>query len=173
MSRFFAAAILVGALFSAGLKAQDGKDCVAPSFHGLSLGMTVKQVKATVPFLEWSAADKYAIRTAFKYVTNEPVALRRLPRVFSIELWFVKEQLVKFKIKYYGSTTDPALRTFISRVAEAKHLPIGWSLNERTCQCSESRVSIAQENKRSVEVADSDSELILVKAVEESFSDKK
>src|SRR5215213_3037142 len=87
-----------------------------PEVHGIRLGMSVRQVKSRLPFLKIPPADEYDVRETFLYVTTNLKQRKRLPRVFKIELWFWKNQLVRYIVGYYGSDEPEGLSQFVDSV---------------------------------------------------------
>ena len=139
-----------------------------PEIHGIRLGMTVRQVKSRLPFLRIPPADKYDVRETFLYVTTNPQQRRRLPRVFSVEMWFWKNRLVRYNVHYYGSETSEGIARFMNAVESHFGLSDAASVSAHTHQCGNVSVSVADTLKRTISLRDLEGEKILNRRVDES-----
>ena len=140
-----------------------------PEVHGIRLGMTVNQVKFRLPFLKIPPADKYDVRETFLYVTTNRREQKRLPRVFAIEMWFWKNRLVRYNLKYYGSETSAGIARFANAVETQFNLSDGNRVSAHRYQCGDVIVSVAEELKRTVSLRDAEGEKVLNRRVDESY----
>src|SRR5262245_10894418 len=141
----------------------------APEIHGIRLGMTVKQVKSRLPFLDIPPADKYDVRESFLYVTTNPTHIKRLPRVFEIEMWFLKNRLVRYNVAYYGPEQPESVAQFVDQVRRSLKLSEEMEVSYRRYGCGNISVSVGEENRREVSLRDLSAEPILGKRVEDSY----
>ena len=176
MSEFEVTAVLTTLIF-AGLTFSTDKrvECPqwpAPEIHGIHLGMSVKQVKLKLPFLEIPAADKYDVRETSLFVTTNRTQRRRLPRVFQIEMWFLKERLVRYNVQYYGSKWRESVSRFVNRVVSHFNLAEQMRVSYRMYECGDVSVSVGEENRRTVSLRDLRAEALLDSRVEDSYRKK-
>jgi hypothetical protein len=164
--------VLLCSLANFGHSTECPPDWRPPEVHGIRLGMSVKQVKSRLPFLKIPPPDKYDVRWAFLYVTTNAQQRRRLPRVFGIEMWFLKNRLVRYNIHYYGSDKPEAMRRFIDSVAKSFNLSERMKVSHGTYECGNISIGIAEENKRIVSLRDLRGEATLDRRVDESYGIK-
>jgi len=163
------ALIFIGVILSYGGRQECANGWKAPEIHGIRLGMTVKQVKSRLPFLDIPPADKYDVRESFLYVTTNQTQRKRLPRVFEIEMWFLKNRLVRYNVAYYGSKRPESGARFVDRVLRSLKLSEETKVSYRRHECGNISISVGEENGRKVSLRDLRAEPILVKRVEESY----
>ena len=144
-------------------------DWQSPEIHGIRLGMTTRQVKFRLPFLKIPPADKYDVRETFLYVTTDRRQQKRLPRVFALEMWFWKNRLVRYNLKYYGSETPPGITRFANAVEIQFNLSDANRLSAHSYQCGNVIVLVADTLKRTVSLRDVEGEKILNRRVDESY----
>jgi hypothetical protein len=151
----------------------DPSECSADwkplEIHGIRLGMTVTQVKFRLPFLKIPPADKYDVRETFLYVTTNPRQRKRLPRVFAIEMWFWKNRLVRYNLKYYGAETPDGIARFMDAVETHFNLSDATRISAHRYQCGNVSISVAEDVKRTVSLRDLEGEKVLNRRVDESY----
>jgi|SRR5262245_7583909 len=152
--------------FSAAACSRDWK---SPEIHGIRLGMTVNQIKMRLPFLNIPSADKYNVRETFLYITSNRREQKRLPRVFALEMWFWKNRLVRYNLKYYGSETTQGISQFANAIERHLNVPEMNRISAGRYQCGNVILSIAEDNKRTVSLRDAEGEKILNQRVDESY----
>jgi len=138
-----------------------------PEVHGIRLGMTVKQVKSRLPFIKIPPADKYDVRWSTVW-PNGPKQRKRLPRISGIEMWFWKDQLVRYNISYFGSDKPQSINHFVYAVIEKFGLSENMRLSHRY-ECGNFSVSVGETLKRTVSLRDLRGEKILNRRVDESY----
>ena len=152
--------------------ASNSKDCAAdwkpPEIHGIRLGMTVRQVKSRLPFVKIPPPDKYAVRWLSVW-PNGPTQRKRLPRISGIEMWFWKNRLVRYNVKYFGSETSQGIAQFMNAVETHFKLSDAARVSAHTYQCGNVSVSVADTLKRTVSLRDLEGEKILNRRVDESY----
>ena len=146
---------------------QCSPDWKPPEVHGIRLGMTVNQVKFRLPFLKVPPADKYDVRETFLYVTTNRREQKRLPRVFAIEMWFWKNRLVRYNLKYYGSETSASIARFANAVETQFNLSNANRISAHSYQCGNVIVLVADTLKRTVSLRDAEGEKVLNRRVDE------
>jgi hypothetical protein len=134
--------------------------------------MSVNQVKSRLPFLKIPPADKYEVRETFLFVTTNLQQRKRLPRVFEIEMWFWKNRLVRYNIKYYGPDKPDAVKRFVDSVIKGFGLTDAMKVSNRRYECGNVSVSIGEHNKRTVSLRDLNGEKMLNRRVDESYGIK-
>jgi len=134
--------------------------------------MSVNQVKSRLPFLKIPPADKYEVRETFLFVTTNLQQRKRLPRVFEIEMWFWKNRLVRYNIKYYGPDKPDTVKRFVDSVIKGFGLTDGMKVSNRRYECGNVSVSIGEHNKRTVSLRDLNGEKMLNRRVDESYGIK-
>jgi len=145
------------------------QDWKPPEIHGVRLGMTVNQVKFRLPFLKIPRADKYDVRETFLYVTTNRRQQKRLPRVFALEMWFWKNRLVRYNLKYYGSETPAGITQFANAVETRFNLSDANRVSAHSYQCGNVIVLVADTLKRTMSLRDVEGEKILNRRVDESY----
>lgn len=145
-------------------------DWKVPEIHGIRLGMTVNQVKFRLPFLKIPPADKYNVRETFLYVTTNRQEQKRLPRVFALEMWFWKDHLARYNLKYYGSETSEGVARFTKAVETRFDLSDAIRVSAHRYQCGDVTISVGADLKRTVSLRDLEGEKVLNRRVDESYS---
>jgi hypothetical protein len=105
-------------------------------------------------------------------VTTNQKQRKRLPKVFQVEMWFWKDQLVRYNIEYYGSEKSEAVSQFVSSVVQSFKLPEEMKVSNRRYECGNVSVSIGEENRRTVSLRNLRGEAVLNKRVDESYGIK-
>ena len=157
--------LIAGAFFPT----ECSRDWTPPELHGIRLGMTVSQVKRQLPFLKIPRADKYDVRETFLYITTNRREQKRLPRVFALEMWFWKNRLVRYILKYYGSDTPRGINQFKTAVETHLNLSQTNRISFSQYQCGNVIVSVAEDRKRTVNLRDAVGEQVLNCRVDESY----
>jgi hypothetical protein len=163
------ALIFIGVIQRHGGHQECANSWKAPEIHGIRLGMTVKQVKSRLQFLDIPPADKYDVRVSFLYVTTNPTQRKRLPRVFEIEMWFLKNRLIQYNVGYYGPKQPESVDQFVDQVVRNLKLSEEMKVSYRRYECGNISVSVGEENRREISLLDLRAKPILDKRVEESY----
>jgi hypothetical protein len=161
--------LLLCSLGSSGASNECPSNWQPPELHGIRLGMSIKQVKSRLPFLKIPPADKYAVRETFLYVASNPRQRKRLPRVFNIEMRFLKNRLVRYNVHYYGSDKPEAISRFADSVIKSFNLSEGMKVSSGRYECGNVSVGVSEERKRTVSLRDLRGEVVLNRRVNESY----
>jgi len=140
-----------------------------PEVHGVSLGMTVRQVQSRLPFLSFSPRDKYDVQWSYLSIPRGPLQKRRLPRVAFLEMWFWKNRLVRYNVEYFGSTNLEGITRFMNAVETHFNLSNAKRLSAHSYQCGNVIVLVADTLKRTLSLRDAEGEKVLNRRVDESY----
>jgi hypothetical protein len=144
-----------------------------PELFGLHLGMTLDEVCVRFPGIKVEKQDEWNVRDVFFFCVGSNTWEESLPDVFAVEMVFLYNQLVKFRIKFSDSPRWPKPDDFTFAVAELAGLKGILNPYSTRIQCANVEVRVWEDSSRAIVFENLEVSELLDYRVEESYAPKR